>query len=264
MVAQTIDGTTITVDYHRPQARGRTELFVGDIVHEGGKWTPGANWATTFETNKDITLNGHAVAAGKYSVWFAIRTGEPWIMILDPQPLRFHLAAPPDSDDQVRFSVEPSASDDFVEVLTWDFPAVRGSGATLRFAWGSKTVSLDVGVPPSREYTVAASDAERYVGQYRLHTLAPLPDVETEFTITYENEHLVSRWSEPPAPGLREMWLLPQGEGIVIPAELEDGEVFDVVTFLALEFDLSGGPASAFELWGPGEAHWGSAERVGP
>ena len=40
-----VNGTTITLDFSRPVARGRDSLF-GGVVHWGELWTPGANWAT--------------------------------------------------------------------------------------------------------------------------------------------------------------------------------------------------------------------------
>jgi len=66
-VSQTLDGTTIAMAYSRPSARGR-DLF-GALVPWDVVWTPGANWATTFETDRDVRLNGIDVPAGKYSVW---------------------------------------------------------------------------------------------------------------------------------------------------------------------------------------------------
>ena len=51
---QTIDGTVITLEYSRPRVRGRPVMF-GErgrsIVHWEEVWTPGANYATTLETN---------------------------------------------------------------------------------------------------------------------------------------------------------------------------------------------------------------------
>ena len=40
-VTQTVDGTTIKIDYSRPQARGRDNLYGGQI-HWGEVWSPGA------------------------------------------------------------------------------------------------------------------------------------------------------------------------------------------------------------------------------
>ncbi len=42
VTAQTVDGTTLTIDYSRPSARGRA-LF-GELVPWDVVWTPGANW----------------------------------------------------------------------------------------------------------------------------------------------------------------------------------------------------------------------------
>ena len=262
-IAQTVDGTTITIDYSRPRARGRTDLF-GGVVHWGEVWTPGANWATTFDINNDVTVNGHAVGAGTYSMWFEVVNEGPWTVILDPQPRRFHLGRPAPSDDQVRFAVQPATRDAYVEVLTWEFPAVSATGTTLDMVWGTTTVSLEIGVPASREYTVSAEAAARYVGRYLLTTKAPLPAKEQSYEITYDGEHLFAQWDGAPNPMLAKTWLVPQAEGMLIPAFLEDGELFDLVVDLALEFDVSGDAASSFEMFGPGEMHWGTAERAGP
>jgi hypothetical protein len=263
MIAQTVDGTTITVDYSRPRARGRADLF-GGIVHWGEVWTPGANWATTFEFSNDVTLNEHDVAAGKYSVWLEVMETGPWTMILDPQPRRFHLGRPAPSDDQVRFPVEPMTTDDFVEVLTWEFPAVSATGTTLHLAWGTTAVAFEIGVPASRVYTVTAEDATPYLGSYRLTTKAPLPAKEQSYVISHDGEHLVAHWDGPPNPILEETWLVPQADGMLIPAFIQDGELFDLVMDLALEFDMGDDPVRMFEMYGPGEVLWGTAERVDP
>ena len=44
MVAQTVDGTRLTVDYSRPRARGRTNIY-GGMEKWGITWTPGADGA---------------------------------------------------------------------------------------------------------------------------------------------------------------------------------------------------------------------------
>ncbi len=64
-VTQTVDGTTIKIDYSRPQARGRDDLYGGEI-HWGEVWTPGANWATTIGVDHDVTINGHELPTGVY------------------------------------------------------------------------------------------------------------------------------------------------------------------------------------------------------
>ena len=69
IVSQTINtGTTVSVDYSQPSIKGRT---IGkDIEPMDGKvWRMGANEATVFEADKDVTINGEKLPAGKYSLF---------------------------------------------------------------------------------------------------------------------------------------------------------------------------------------------------
>lgn len=258
-VSQTIDGTTITVDHGRPQARGRTDLW-GGVTPWGKVWTPGANWATTIETSRDITINGHDLAAGKYSVWFEVQP-EEWTMILDPQARRFHLIPPEVSDNQVRFPIRPGTGP-HVDVLTWSFPAVKPTGGTLQMAWGEATATFDIGVQPSQPITVTADEAERYVGSYQFSLEEPMGGQTVNFEITYENERLVGHWDNAPLPRLGHIWLAPLGAGMFNMVELEEGEIFDIVTDVVFEFTPLDGQANKFEFRVIGDLLWGSAERT--
>lgn len=61
-------GATIHIDYSQPALKGRT---IGKDVEpmEGKVWRMGANEATVFETDKDVTINGQKLPAGKYSLF---------------------------------------------------------------------------------------------------------------------------------------------------------------------------------------------------
>ena len=169
-VSQTIDGTVITVEYYRPALRGRV-AFPG-VVRWNEKWTPGANWATTFEASRDVHLNGHAVPKGKYSVWFMPREREPWTVILHKEARRFHMQRPTDEGEVLRLTV-PVDSGPATESLTWDFPTVRADGAVLQFRWGPKVLPLAVRVDPTKPRVLAAAERARYVGTYRLPPRGP-------------------------------------------------------------------------------------------
>ena len=62
-ISQTVDGTTVTITYSRPRMRGRWPIFGTRAVQWGEVWTPGANYATILEVNKDITMAGAKVPA---------------------------------------------------------------------------------------------------------------------------------------------------------------------------------------------------------
>ncbi|WP_396600774.1 DUF2911 domain-containing protein [Algibacter sp. R77976] len=57
----------LEVFYNRPYRKER-EIF-GALVPFNQVWRTGANEATTFETNKELQVNGMQLAAGKYTLW---------------------------------------------------------------------------------------------------------------------------------------------------------------------------------------------------
>ncbi len=146
-VAQTVDSTTIVVEYYRPQARGR-ELF-GALVNWNDLWTPGANWATTLEVDRDVRIANAGLPRGKYSVWIRPQEKEPWEVILFRRARVFHLWPPPPEEEQLRFSVKPETVP-HCEVLTWSFPAVMPDRAALELRWGTPALSFHILVEPSR------------------------------------------------------------------------------------------------------------------
>src|SRR5713101_4796665 len=78
-VTQQVANTTITVDYNRPVARGR-DLF-GVLVPYDRVWCPGADECTTITLSTDVTLEGHALPKGTYTLW--AKPGEAtWSMIV--------------------------------------------------------------------------------------------------------------------------------------------------------------------------------------
>jgi hypothetical protein len=69
----TIGGATISVDYGRPLARGRTLL--GNVINYDRVWRTGANAATQLTTSAPITIAGLPVPAGTYTLWTVPHVG---------------------------------------------------------------------------------------------------------------------------------------------------------------------------------------------
>ena len=194
-MSQVIDGTRITMQYSRPRVRGRDPLFGSRAVHWGEVWTPGANWATTFEADKAITLDGHAVPKGKYSVWFVVRQSGDWTMVLDPKWKLFHMTPPDSNATQLRFPVHPREAP-FTEVLTWWMPGLRMDGGTLAMNWSNTVVSVNLGVAPSLATTMPESDARPYLGRYEYSDIDSTGKVTKTKTliVDYENGTLKGQW----------------------------------------------------------------------
>ncbi len=71
----------------------------------------------------------------------------------------------------------------------------------------------------------------------------------------------MGHWPSPPSPRLGRFWLGPLGAGMFHPIELEEGELFDIVTDVVFEFTPLEGRATAFEFRVLGDELWGSADR---
>jgi Protein of unknown function (DUF2911) len=79
-VSQTIGFTEVTIKYCRPGVKGRK--IWGGLVPYNKVWRAGANEATKFTFSKDVTINGHKLAAGSYA-FFTIPTQDEWTLIFN-------------------------------------------------------------------------------------------------------------------------------------------------------------------------------------
>jgi hypothetical protein len=77
-----IGSANITVDYSSPSVKGR-KIF-GGILPYGTLWRAGANEATIFSTDKDITVEGKKLPAGKYS-FFTTPSEKKWTVFFNSE-----------------------------------------------------------------------------------------------------------------------------------------------------------------------------------
>lgn len=76
------DDLELEIFYNRPYKKNR-EIF-GSLVPYNEVWRTGANEATTFETNKDLLVDGSLLPAGRYTLW-TIPGEESWKVIFNSQ-----------------------------------------------------------------------------------------------------------------------------------------------------------------------------------
>jgi hypothetical protein len=245
-VSQTVDGTTITIEYSRPVARGRTPF--PDVVRYGRPWTPGANWATTFEVDKDVHINGNPLPKGKYSVWM-IPGADEWTVTFNREARRFHTQAPNERDEQMRFTVKPTTGP-HMETLAFYFPVVTRDGATLDLHWATTIVPMRITVEPSRVPTIAADERDAYVGVYRVTPNGDAHEVpEMTLAVTDSAGHLRARatpalWGYDPT-----FDLVPMGRDRQFRlAFYRDGKPFGMEAEGTIRFNRSGGRAGGFDF----------------
>lgn len=245
-VAQTVDGTTIRVTYSRPRTRERWPIFGTKIVQWGEVWTPGANWATLLETNKDITVGDTRVPKGKYSVWMIVRKDSAWTMLLDPKWRQFHEDHPAPNATQIRvpLRVDSAAMED---VLTWSFPAINARGGTLAMHWARTRVSASFAVTPTLSEAMPEREALPYVGTYALRDAKGADD--GRMIVTYERGGLKAHF-EPEDSYMKTFALMRVGPNVFTAGLYDEkGVIYEVLKpDMMITFTLTTGKPATFEM----------------
>ena len=250
VAAQTIAGTTITVEYFRPVARGRDSLF-GKVVTWGEHWTPGANWATTIEVDHDVRVNGARLPKGKYALWTVVRPDQ-WTVEFHRTWRKFHVPPPADSSDQqLRLTARPERGPP-TEVLTFDFPEVRPAATTLRFRWGTVVMPLVIAaIPPPITLLASRDDAGPYLGRYDVRILRDEPGLtrrRLQGSIVQAGDTLRWRDAEGPEAERRDFILGPAGEDeFTLARRAADGQYWPESGAI-LSFTMDKGRATGFEV----------------
>ena len=165
-LTQRVSSTTITLEGDRPVARGRKLFGDGAVVKWGEVWTPGANWATTIEVDRDVRIDGQPLPKGKYSLWLTPQSSGTWTLSFSRAVRQFHTRHPRAEDEQLHVSVKPEQVGMHMETLAWYLPVVTPDGATLRMHWGTTAVSVQVGVDMPRVVQLPSDEVPVYVGTY--------------------------------------------------------------------------------------------------
>ena len=264
-ISQIVDGTKVTISYSRPRLRGRDVVFGTRAVSWGEVWTPGANYATTLEVDRPITIAGTLVPKGKYGVWMIVQQDSAWTMLLDPEWKQYHTEHPEPAERHIKVPVRAdSVADWSEEALTFSFPKVTARGATIAMHWHRMRVTVDYTVEPTLSELLPEAEAARYVGRY---VLPSNPD--TTFLVLYENGGLKARF-EPLDPYLQTFALMRVGPeiftvGLFMAAEVfANGEIYEVlrpdfmITFREVDGQME------FEARGESDQLYFTARRISP
>lgn len=133
----------MSVFYNRPSKKGR-DIF-GGLVPYGEVWRTGANEATTFETNRDITFGGQPLPAGKYTLW-TIPGPNTWTVIINDKMygwgVGFQGASREAEYDVLKVDVPVQKLDQVVEQFTIAFEQQNGLALTLM--WDQTKVAVPI------------------------------------------------------------------------------------------------------------------------
>lgn len=133
-------GKSITVDYSSPRMKGR-KIF-GELVPFGKIWRAGANEATTFVTDADLTVGGKGVPAGSYTI-FAVPEADKWTLVISKKTGEWGTAYPGPENDLARVDMKVAKTAAPVENFTIAFDK-GASGCTLRMEWENTSASVSI------------------------------------------------------------------------------------------------------------------------
>jgi hypothetical protein len=204
-VAQNLGPARVSVDYARPLARGRPDIF-GKTVIWGELWTPGANTASILDVTKEVQLNGKKVPAGRWSMWVIPSQVGPWELVLDPRDSLFHTNRPEPSDSQIVVPLRARLDAPHTEALAWTFPRIDHDGGTLQLNWLNFEIPLEIKVESLRpKATVAAEEAALYAGEWIVafepDTARPMTPPPTALTVRHLENGLLEAAYPPAAFG---------------------------------------------------------------
>jgi hypothetical protein len=146
-VVYTQDDLSLKVFYNRPYKKGR-EIF-GSLVPFDKVWRTGANEATTFETSKDLNIEGKTLKAGKYTLW-TIPRPDRWTIIFNSEHENGQWGINSKGEanrnpalDVLNVDVMPVHQDQVFEQFTISFEK-SGQDIEMVLAWDKTVVSLPI------------------------------------------------------------------------------------------------------------------------
>lgn len=137
----------LKVEYNRPSRRDR-DIF-GALVPFNKVWRTGANEATTFETNKDLLVDGVRLKKGKYTVW-SVPMENTWKIMFNTRQYKWGVNEKMEpmwdpNFDALETEVPVNKLDSPVEKFTIAFENSTGN-LKLTLAWDKTLVAIPIEV----------------------------------------------------------------------------------------------------------------------
>ncbi|MGF7080691.1 DUF2911 domain-containing protein [Mucilaginibacter sp. UYCu711] len=130
---------TISLTYGRPDVKGR-KIFNGTEPY-GVVWRTGANAATIIKFTDEVTIEGHKIKPGEYSL-FTIPGATEWTVIINKVAKQWGAYSYDQKQDLLRFKVKPYRLPITLETLTMQFTDVHIDEGILQILWERTGIAL--------------------------------------------------------------------------------------------------------------------------
>ncbi|MES2375635.1 MAG: DUF2911 domain-containing protein [Bacteroidota bacterium] len=130
---------TISITYGRPDVKGR-KIFNGTEPY-GVVWRTGANAATIIKFTDEVSIEGHKLRPGEYSL-FTIPGATEWTVIINKVAKQWGAYSYDQKQDVLRFKVKPYRLPITIETLTIQFTDVHIDEGILQILWERTGIAL--------------------------------------------------------------------------------------------------------------------------
>ncbi len=139
------DGKTIKTDYssprtHDPKTHQPRKVF-GGVVPYGQVWRTGANEATTFVTDTNLTVGGKDVPAGSYTI-FTVPDQDKWVLVISKKTGEWGTPYPGEGDDLARVDMRVAQLPSPMENFTISYDQTGGN-CTMNLDWEKTRASVE-------------------------------------------------------------------------------------------------------------------------
>jgi hypothetical protein len=131
----------IELTYSRPNTKNR-KIF-GDLVPYNKLWRTGANAATTIIFTDAVELGGKKLDTGTY-VLYTIPNMDSWEVVINKGLTNWGVDGYKESEDVIRFRVEPLKTKTNLETLTMQFGNIKTESCELQIMWAKTAIAIPI------------------------------------------------------------------------------------------------------------------------
>ena len=146
----TIAGKSLTIIYSSPRVNGRAgKLFTkdGQIGHDPSYpvWRAGANAATKFHTDADLSIGPLSVPKGDYTLYVDVADPNSWTLVVSTQTGQWGTVYDK-TKDLGRVQMIMTKPAETIENLKYSLTGTPGSDGTLTLAWENHIATVPIAV----------------------------------------------------------------------------------------------------------------------
>jgi len=139
-----IDGKALSIKYCAPSVRKRQIFGAGGLISNDPNypvWRAGANEATAFHTDADLTIGNLAVPKGDYTIYALVEDPNNWQLIINKQTGQWGLTYDA-KQDLGRVKMAMSKPPALIETYKMTLSATGAKSGKLQLEWEQHIASV--------------------------------------------------------------------------------------------------------------------------